>query len=155
MWSFFATQIYVSPIYIWITANIEKWSFFAYPDLMIKIDEIEKIAWIFFHRVIFAFWIQICNPNLCKSHTFWNTANIGKWHIFTYPVLITKIDETENGRPPTCSVCNTAVTVEHILISCTKYKTKREVVFTDHYTNEVNRLWRAFYKNQIFLESMQ
>ena len=21
----------------------------------------------FFHRVIFAFWIQICNPNLCKS----------------------------------------------------------------------------------------
>ena len=89
----------------------------------------------FSHRVIFVFWIKICNPNLCKSHTFWNTANIGKWHIFTYPVLITKIDETENGRPPTCSVCNTAVTVEHILISCTKYKTKREVVFTDHYTN--------------------
>ena len=28
------------------------------------------------HRVIFAFWTQICNPNLCKSHTFWNTANI-------------------------------------------------------------------------------
>ena len=25
----------------------------------------------FFHRVIFAFWIQICNPNLCKSHIFW------------------------------------------------------------------------------------
>ena len=35
----------------------------------------------FFHRVIFAFWIQICNPNLCKSHTFWNTD------------LMTKIDE--------------------------------------------------------------
>ena len=33
----------------------------------------------FIHRVIFAFWIQICNPNLCKSHTFWNTANIEKW----------------------------------------------------------------------------
>ena len=44
MWSFFATQIYVSPIYIWITANIEKWSFFAYADLMTKIDEIGKIA---------------------------------------------------------------------------------------------------------------
>ena len=28
----------------WITANIEKLSFFAYPDLMTKIDEIEKIA---------------------------------------------------------------------------------------------------------------
>ena len=110
----------------WITANIEMWSFFAYPDLMTKIDEIGKIAWNsfigyflrsefksatqiyvnpryfelqlilrndlflhenrwnwkncpkFFHRVIFAFWIQIWNPNLCKSHTFWNTANIGK-----------------------------------------------------------------------------
>ena len=125
----------------WITANIEKWSFFAYPDLMTKIDEIGKIArnsfigqflrsefkyatqihvnliyfelqlilrndlflhenrwnWKncpkFFHRVIFAFWIQICNPNLCKSHTFWNTANIGKWPFFAYPDLITKIDE--------------------------------------------------------------
>ena len=27
----------------------------------------------FFHRVIFAFWIQMCNPNLCKSHIFWST----------------------------------------------------------------------------------
>ena len=32
----------------------------------------------FFLRVIFGLWIQICNPNLCKSHTFWNTANIEK-----------------------------------------------------------------------------
>ena len=47
----------------------------------------------FFHRVIFAFWIQICNPNLCKSHTFWNTANIEKWYFFAYQDLITKIDE--------------------------------------------------------------
>ena len=38
----------------------------------------------FFHRVIFAFWIQICNPNLCKSHIFWNTANIQKWPCFAY-----------------------------------------------------------------------
>ena len=28
----------------WITSNFEKLSFFAYPDLMTKIDEIEKIA---------------------------------------------------------------------------------------------------------------
>ena len=73
----------------WITANIEMWSFFAYPDLMTKIDEIEKIANKFFHRVIFAFWIQICNPNLCKSHFFklipgpddqnrWNQENCPK-----------------------------------------------------------------------------
>ena len=39
----------------------------------------------------------------------------------------------ENGRPPTCSVCNAAITVEHILISCARYKTKREFVFKDHY----------------------
>ena len=62
----------------WITANIEKWSFFAYPDLMTKIDEIEKNCPKFIHRVIFAFWIQICNPYLCKSHIFWITANIEK-----------------------------------------------------------------------------
>ena len=68
----------------WITANIEKLSFFAYPDLMTKIDEIEKICPKFFHRVIFAFWIQICNPYLCKSHTFWNTANIEKWPFFAW-----------------------------------------------------------------------
>ena len=127
----------------WITANIEKLYFFAYPDLMTKIDEIEKIArhsfiglflrsefksatqiyvnpmhfeiqliliqaffrirgpddqnwWNrkkcpkFFHRVIFVFWIQICNPNLCKSHTFWNTANIENWPFFAY--ILTKID---------------------------------------------------------------
>ena len=36
----------------------------------------------FFHRVIFAFWIQICNPNLCKSHIFWITANIEKLSFF-------------------------------------------------------------------------
>ena len=47
----------------------------------------------FFHRVIFAFWIQICNPNLCKSHIFWSTANTGKWTFFEYPDLMTKIDE--------------------------------------------------------------
>ena len=63
----------------WITANIEKLYFFAYPDLMTKINEIEKNCPKFFHRVIFAFWIQICNPNLCKSHIFWITRNIGKW----------------------------------------------------------------------------
>ena len=59
----------------WIKANIEKWSFFAYPVLMTKIDEMEKPK--LFHRVIFAFWIQICNPNLCKS-----PANIEKWSFF-------------------------------------------------------------------------
>ena len=74
----------------WNTANTGKWPFFAYPDLMTKIDEIEKIARNF-HRVIFAFWIQICNPNLCKSHTFWNTANIEKWPFFAWwPKLMKK-----------------------------------------------------------------
>ena len=67
-----------------ITANIEKGSFFAYPDLLTKIGENWKNCLKFCHRVIFAFWIQICNPNLCKSHTFWNTANIENWTFFAY-----------------------------------------------------------------------
>ena len=79
----------------WNTANTGKWPFFAYPDLMTKIDEIEKNCPKFFHRIIFEFWIQICNPNLCNSHIFWNTANTGKWPFFAYPDLITKIDEIE------------------------------------------------------------
>ena len=78
----------------WITANIEKWSFYACPDLMTKIGEIWKNCLKFYHRVILAFWIQICNPNLCTSHTFWNTANIEKWSLFfAYPDLMTKINE--------------------------------------------------------------
>ena len=82
-------NLYKSHIF-WITANIENW-FFRIPD--------DPNWWNrknfpkFFHRVIFAFWIQICNPNLCKSHTFWNTANIENWPFFAYADLITKIDE--------------------------------------------------------------
>ena len=62
----------------WITANIEKWSFFAWKS--VKWKKCPK----FFHRVIFAFWFQICNPNLCKSHIFWITANIEKWSFFAW-----------------------------------------------------------------------
>ena len=74
------------------TTNIEKLSFFAYPNLVTKSMKSKKLPK-FFHRVIFAFWIQICNPNLCKSHIFWNRANTGKWPFFAYPDLMTKIDE--------------------------------------------------------------
>ena len=41
----------------------------------------------------------------------------------------------KNGRPPICSVSNTTITVEHILISPAKYKNKREVMFRDNYTS--------------------
>ena len=77
----------------WITTNIEKWSFFciAGPDDQNRWNR--KNCPKFFHRVIFAFWIQICNPNLCKSHIFWITTNTGKWPFFAYPDLMTKIDE--------------------------------------------------------------
>ena len=77
----------------WITANIEKWSFFCIPGPDDQHRWNRKNGPKFFHRVIFAFWIQICNPNLCKSHTFWNRANIGIWPFLAYPDLITKIDE--------------------------------------------------------------
>ena len=108
-----ATQIYVIPIYFelqqiciptylckfpfwiqicnpnlckshtfWNTANIEKWPFFA-PDDQNWWNR--KNCPKFFHRVIFALWIQICNPNLCKSHIFWITANIEKWSFFCIP----------------------------------------------------------------------
>ena len=85
-----ATQIYVNPIHFEMYANIENWPFFAYQNWWNR-----KNCPKFFHRVIFAFWIQICNPNLCKSHIFWITANIEKWSFFAYPDLMTKIDEIE------------------------------------------------------------
>ena len=68
----------------WITANIEKWSFFCIhgPDDQNRWNR--KNCPKFIHRVILAFSIQIYNPNLCKSHTFWNTANIEKWTFFAW-----------------------------------------------------------------------
>ena len=83
-----ATQIYKSPKYFELQVILRNWSFFAYPDLMTKIDETGKIVKKFFHRVVFAFWIQIYNPNLCESHTFWNTANIENWPFFAYADLV-------------------------------------------------------------------
>ena len=77
----------------WNTANIKNCPFFR-----IHFDQNlwnRKNCTKFFHRVIFTFWIQICNPNLCKSHIFWITANIEKWSFFAYPDLMTKIDEIE------------------------------------------------------------
>ena len=74
----------------WNTANIEKCFFFPHDD---QNWWNRKNCPKFFHRVIFALWIQICNPNLCKSHIIWITANIEKWSFFTYPNLMTKIDE--------------------------------------------------------------
>ena len=78
----------------WNTANIEKWSFFCIPGPDDQNRWNRKNCLKFFHRVIFAFWIQICNPNLCKSHIFGNTANIENWPFFAYMDLMTKIDET-------------------------------------------------------------
>ena len=63
----------------WITANIEEMIFFCIPGPDDQTRWNRKNCPKFFHRVIFAFWIQICNPYLCKSHTFSNTANIEKW----------------------------------------------------------------------------
>ena len=73
-----ATLIYVNPIYFELQL-ILKTGFFRIrgPDDQ---NWWNRKNWPkFFHRVIFVFWIQICNPTLCKSHTFWNTANIENW----------------------------------------------------------------------------
>ena len=75
----------------WITANIWEMIFFCItgPDDQNRWNR--KNCPKFFHRVIFAFWIQICNPNLCKSHTFWNIANIEKLPFFAWwPKLMKK-----------------------------------------------------------------
>ena len=76
-----------------------------------------KIARKFFHRVIFAFWIQICNPNLCKSHIFGNTANIENWPFFAYMDLMTKIDET--GK--------IARNFFHRVILCSEFKSATQI----------------------------
>ena len=76
----------------WNTTNVEKWSFSHSRTWWPKSMKSEKLLE-FFHRVIFAFWIQICNPNLCKCHIFWITANIEMWSFFAYPDLMTKIGE--------------------------------------------------------------
>ena len=87
-----ATQIYVNPIHFEIQLILRKLTkiFFCIhgPDYQNRWNR--KNCPKFFHRVIFAFWIQIWNPNLCKSHTFWNTANIENWPFFAY--ILTKID---------------------------------------------------------------
>ena len=69
-----ATQIYVNPIHFEIQLIMRN-VFFSHDD---QNWWNRKNSRKFFHRVIFALWIQICNPNLCKSHTFWNTAIIVK-----------------------------------------------------------------------------
>ena len=75
----------------WITANIWEMIFFCIPGPDDQNRWNRKNCLKFFHRVIFAFWIQICNPNLCKSHTFWNTANIEKLPFFAWwPKLMKK-----------------------------------------------------------------
>ena len=87
-----ATQIYVNPIHFEIQL-ILKTGLFHIPGPYDQNRWNRKNCPKFLHRVIFAFWIQICNPNLCKSHIFWITANIEKLYFFAYPDLMTKIDE--------------------------------------------------------------
>ena len=82
-----ATQIYVNPINFEIQLILRN-------DLFSHDDQNwwnRKNCPKFFHGVIFALWIQICNPNLYKFHIFWITANIENWPFFAY--LMTLIDE--------------------------------------------------------------
>ena len=79
----------------WNTANIGKWPFFCIPGPNDQIQWNRKNCPKFFHRVIFALWIQIFNSNLCKSHIFWITTNIEKWSFFAYLDLMTKSMKSE------------------------------------------------------------
>ena len=67
-----ATLIYVNPIYFELELILRNY-FFSHDD---QNWWNRKNCPKFFHRVIFALWIQTCNPNLCKSHIFWIRANI-------------------------------------------------------------------------------
>ena len=85
-----ATQIYVNPIHFEIQLILKTGLFriHFYQNWYNR-----KNCPKFFHRVIFTFWIRICNPNFRKSHIFWITTNIEKWPFFAYPDLMTKIDD--------------------------------------------------------------
>ena len=87
-----ATQIYVSPIYFELQLILRN-DPFLHTRTWWQNRWNRKNCPKLFHRVIFAFWIQFCNPNLCNSHIFWITANIGMWSFFAYPDLMTKIGE--------------------------------------------------------------
>ena len=89
-----ATQIYVSPIYFELQLILRN-DPFLHTRTWWQNRWNRKNCPKLFHRVIFAFWIQFCNPNLCKSHIFWITANIEMWSFFAYPDLMNKIDEIE------------------------------------------------------------
>ena len=89
-----ATQIIVNPIHFEIQLILKKALFcICGPEDEDRWNR--KNCPKFFHRVIFAFWIQICNRNLCKSHTFWNIANTVKWPCFTYADLTAEINKIE------------------------------------------------------------
>ena len=92
----------------------------------------------FFHRVIFAFWIQICNPNLCKSHIFWITANIEKWFLFAYPDQMTKIDEI--GRIARNSFIG-------LFLHC-EFKSETQI-----YVNSIYFELQLIYRNDLFLHT--
>ena len=78
-----ATQIYVSPKYFELQLILRN-ALFLHTRTWWQNRWNRKNCPKLFHRVIFAFWIQICNPNLCKSHIFWITANTEMWSFFLH-----------------------------------------------------------------------
>ena len=90
----------------------------------------------FIHRVIFAFWIQICNPNLCKSHTFWNTANIENWPFFAY--ILTKIDV----------IGKIAQNSFMVFFFCSEFKSATQI-----YVNPIYFELQLILKNDLFLHT--
>ena len=119
-----ATQIYVSPIYFELQLILRNDLFLHTRTWWPKSMKSKKLPE-FFHRVIFAFWIQIFNPNLCKSHIFWNTANTGK-----LPFLHTRTWWPKSMKSENCpkffhrvifafwiQICNPNVCKSHIFLN--------------------------------------
>ena len=86
-----ATQIYVNPIHFELQLILRNDLFLHTRTWWPKLMKSKKNCPKFFHRVIFAFWIQICNPNLCKSHIFWITANIENFTKFFNGLFLNRI----------------------------------------------------------------
>ena len=71
-------------------------------------------------------------PETCDKNRHWEVvlARLRLGHTrLTHRYLM------EGGRAPVCTNCGSNLTIEHILISCDKYKNQRKNIFKVHFLN--------------------